>query len=152
MGTQFQRLTTQGACGPEAVQPDSAWILAAHHVFFQVRLQLLRGFLRPPRPGPDRRVWPWQSKSHPDRHRPLCPQLSPLGRPLPCCGFSAWKLRALTLTLTLPRPGTLHQHLGLPRSLTLQFCRLLALALTSASNEITRLLSFPTWPCPWTEL
>ena len=38
----------------------------------------------------------------------------------------------LTLTLTLPRTGTLHQNLSLPRSLTLQLSRLLAWAFTTA--------------------
>ena len=38
----------------------------------------------------------------------------------------------LTLTLTLPRTGTLHQNLSLPRSLTLQLGRLLARAFTTA--------------------
>ena len=38
----------------------------------------------------------------------------------------------LTLTLTLPRTGTLHQNLSLPRSLTLQLGRLLAWAFTTA--------------------
>ena len=37
-------------------------------------------------------MWPWQPKRDPERHRPLCPQLSPSGRPLPCCGFGAWSL------------------------------------------------------------
>ena len=38
----------------------------------------------------------------------------------------------LTLTLTLPRTGTLHRNLSLPRSLILHLSRLLAWALTSA--------------------
>ena len=38
----------------------------------------------------------------------------------------------LTLTLTLPRPGTLTRNLRLPRSLILHLSRLLAWALTSA--------------------
>ena len=40
MGTQFQRLTTQGAWGPEAVQAHLAWNLEAQHVVSQARLQL----------------------------------------------------------------------------------------------------------------
>ena len=40
MGTQFQRLTTPGAWGPEAVQAHLAWNLEAHHVVSQARLQL----------------------------------------------------------------------------------------------------------------
>ena len=75
---------------------------------------------------------PWQPKRDPDRHRPLCPQLSPSGRPLPCCGFGAWTSWDLTLTLTLPRTGTLPRNLSLPRYLNLQLSRLLASALTSA--------------------
>ena len=92
MGTQFQRLTASRAWGPEAVQADSARKLESHYVDSQARLQLPRGFRRPPRPGAYRRVRPWQPKRDPARHRPLCPQLSPSGRPLPCCGFGAWSL------------------------------------------------------------
>ena len=92
MGTQFQRLTASRAWGPEAVQADSARHLEAHHVVSQARLQLPRGLRRPPRPREEQHVWPWQPKRDPDRHRPLCPQLSPSGRPLPCCGFGAWSL------------------------------------------------------------
>ena len=36
----------------------------------------------------------------------------------------------LTLTLTVPRTGTLHRNLSLPRTLSLQVSRLLAWALT----------------------
>ena len=92
METQFQRLTTPRTLGPEAVQADSAGNLEAHHVVSQARLHL-----------------PWRipeststrvpitcvalgAKTDPDRHPPLCPQISPLGRSLPCCGFSAWSL------------------------------------------------------------
>ena len=92
MGTQFQRLTASRAWGPEAVQADSARNLEAHHVVSQARLQLPRGLRRPPRPREQQHVWPWQPKRDPDRHRPLCPHLSPSVRPLPCCGFGAWNL------------------------------------------------------------
>ena len=92
MGTQFQRLTASHAWGPEAVQADSARNLEAHHVVSHVRLQLPRGLRRPPRQRVEQHVWPWQPKRDPDWDRPLCPQLSPLGRPLPCCGFGAWNL------------------------------------------------------------
>ena len=90
MGTQFQRLTASRTWGPEAVQADSARNLEAHHVVSQARLQLPRGFRRPPRPREEQHVWPWQPKRDPDRHCPLCPQLSLSGRPLPCCVFGAW--------------------------------------------------------------
>ena len=92
MGTQFQRLTASRAWGPEAVQADSARNLEAYHVVSQARLQLPRGLRRPPRPREEQHVWPWQPWRDPDRHRPMCPQLSPSGRPLPCCGFGAWNL------------------------------------------------------------
>ena len=39
MGTQFQRLRTPLARGPEVVQADSAWNLEAHHVVSQAWLQ-----------------------------------------------------------------------------------------------------------------
>ena len=92
MGTQFQRLTASHASGPEAVQADAARNLEAHQVVSQARLQLRRGFWRPPRPREEQHVWRWQPKRDPDRHLPLCPQLSPSGRLLPCCGFGAWNL------------------------------------------------------------
>ena len=37
-------------------------------------------------------MWPWQPKTDPGRHRPLCPQLSLSGRPLPLCVFGARSL------------------------------------------------------------
>ena len=107
MGTQFQGLTEPRAWDPEAVQADSAWKLEAHRVISQAGCSCPKGFRRPPRPRDEQHVWPWQPKRDPDRHHPLCPQLSPLGRPLPCCGFGAWNLLDLTLTLTLPRTGIL---------------------------------------------
>ena len=93
MGTQFQGLIASRSWGPEAVQAESARNLEAQHVVSKAPLQLPRGFQRPPRPGAYRRVWPWQPKTDPDRHRPLCPQLSHSGRPLLCCGFGAWSLQ-----------------------------------------------------------
>ena len=75
-------------------------------------------------------MWPWQPKTDPNQHRPMCPQLSLSGRTLPCCGFGAWSLLG-------PKPNpnpTLnqdpHQILSMPRTLTLQLIRLLARALT----------------------
>ena len=92
MGTQFQRRTASPAWGPEAVQADSARNLEAHHVVSRARLQLPRGFRRPPRTREEQDMGPWQPKRDPDQQRLLCPQLSPSGRPLPCCGFGAWNL------------------------------------------------------------
>ena len=40
MGTQFQRLTTPRAWGPEAVHDDLAGDLEDHHVVSQAQLQL----------------------------------------------------------------------------------------------------------------
>ena len=131
MGTQFQRLTASRAWGPEAVQADSARNLEAHHVVSQARLQLPRGLRRPPRPREEQHVWPWQPRRDPDRHRPLCPQLSPSGRPLPCCGFGAWNLLGPNPNPNPTRTGTLPRNLSLPRSLILHLSRLLAWALTS---------------------
>ena len=37
-------------------------------------------------------MWTWQPKTDPNRHIPFCPQLSPSGRPLPCCVFGTWSL------------------------------------------------------------
>ena len=91
MGTEFQRLTAPHDWSPEGVQTDSAWNLEAHHVVSQARLQLPRGFRRPPTRGGSKCV-AMGANTDPDRHRPLCPQLSPSRRPLPCCGFDAWRL------------------------------------------------------------
>ena len=44
MGTQFQRLKTPRALGPEAVQADLAWNLEAHHVVSQAGLHLPEKF------------------------------------------------------------------------------------------------------------
>ena len=92
MGTQFQRLTT-----------PRAWILRrcrlTRHGTWKLTMSFPRpgcscprGFRRTTRPREEQHVWPWQPKRDPDRHRPLCPQLSPSGSPLPCCGFGAWYL------------------------------------------------------------
>lgn len=51
---------------------------------------------------------------------------------VPCCGFGAGASWDLTLTLTLPRTGTLQGNLSLPRTLTLQLSRHLEWTLTSA--------------------
>ena len=99
MGTHFQRLTASRAWGPEAVQAESARNLEAHHVVSQARLQLPRGLGRPPRPREEQHMWPWQPKTDPGRHRPLCPQLRPSGRPLPWCVFGAGGLMG-------PNPNT----------------------------------------------
>ena len=50
----------------------------------------------------------------------------------PAVGSAPGTSWVLTLTLTLPRTGTLHQNLSLPRSLILHLSHLLAWALTSA--------------------
>ena len=132
MGTQFQRLTASRAWGPESVQADSARILEAPHVVSQAGLQLPRGFRRPPRPREEQHVWPWQPKRDHDRHRPLYPQLSPSGRPLPCCGFGAWNILVPNRNPNPTPTGTLPRNLSLPRSLILHLSGLLAWALTSA--------------------
>ena len=132
MGTQFQRLRASSTWGPKVVQADSARNLEAHHVVSQARLQLPRGFRRPPRPREEQLVWPWQLKRDPDRPRPLCLQLSPSGRPLPCCGFGAWNLLESN-----PDPNTTPNRdppsRPKPASMPiLHLSRLLAWALTSA--------------------
>ena len=77
-------------------------------------------------------MWSWQPKRNSDRHRPLCPQLSPSGRPLLCCGFGAWNLLGPNPN---PNPSPNRDppaKPSLPRSLILHLSRLLAWALTSA--------------------
>ena len=132
MGTQFQRLTASRGWGPEAVQADSARNLEAHHVVSQDRLQLQRGFRRTPRPWVGQHVWPWQPKRDPDRLRPFCPQLSPSGRPLPCCGFGAWNNLGPNPNPN-PSPNRDPPPKPKPASIpNLHLSRLLAWALTSA--------------------
>ena len=68
----------------------------------------------------------------------------------------------LTLTLTVPRTGTLHRNLSLPRTLTLQVNRLRAWALTSAlegdhetgvdsvlATSLDQTLTLAKAPSPW---
>ena len=117
MGTQLKRLTAPRAWDPEAVQADSARNVEANHVVSHARLQLPRRFRRPPRPREEKHVWPWQAKRDPGRHRPLCPQLSPWGRPLPYCGFGAWRrqvphpnLKTTIIRDPLPKP----KHASIP--------------------------------------
>ena len=132
MGTQLKRLTTPRAWDPEAVQADSARNVEAHHVVSHTRLQLPRGFRRPPRPREKQHVWPWREKRDPDRHRPLCPQLSPWGRPLPYCGFGAWRRQVPNpnLNTTVIRdPPRKPKHGSIPNP---SFELPLAWALTSA--------------------
>ena len=134
MGNQFQRLTTPRGWDPEAV-----------HVTRYGTWKLTMSF-----PWPDcsclERI-PEASltmdpitcvavaKTDPDRQHPLCPQCSPSGTPLPCSGFGTCPSRDLTLTLTLPRTGTLHRNLSMLRNLTLHLSRLVTWTLSSALQE-----------------
>ena len=54
----------------------------------------------------------------------------------------------LTLTLTLPRTGTLHRNLSLPRSLALQLTAFWHGPSLQHSREITRLQSLRSWRFP----
>ena len=92
MGTQYQRLTTPRAWGTQAVQTHSAWNLEDHHVISQARLKLPEMILEASPTRAWRYVWPCHPKTESDRHPHLCPELSPSGRPLPCCEFGAWNL------------------------------------------------------------
>ena len=151
MGTQFQRLTASQAWGPEAVQADSERNLEAHHVVSQARLQLPRGLRRPPRPREEQHVGPWQPKRDPDGHRPLCPQLSPSGRPLPCCGFSAWNLLGPNPNPNPTPNRDSPRNLRLPRSLILYLSRLRHGPSLQPSREFTRPELLRPWRRPWTE-
>ena len=77
-------------------------------------------------------MWPWQPKRDPDRHRPLCPQLSPSGRPLHCCGFGAWSLLGPTPN---PNPTLIRDPPPKPKPASMPnpaIDHLMAWALTSA--------------------
>ena len=131
MGSQYQHLTPPHAWGPEAVQIHSAWKPEAQHAVSRPGCSCPGGFQRPPRPGP----------------MDVCglgSQSMILTGTLPCALHSAvrgdhcsagrsapggsWDL---TLTLTLPRTGTLHQNLSLPGNLPLHLSCLVAWALSS---------------------
>ena len=132
MGTQFQRLTTPRAWGPEAVQALSAWNLEAHHVFSRPVFSCLRVFRKPPRPGAHRPVWPWQPRQIVTGTLPCALNLTLLGDHSTAVGLAPGASWALTLTLNLNQIGTFHRNLSLSRTLTLPLSRLVAQALTSA--------------------
>ena len=151
MRTQFQRLTSSRAWGPEAVQADSARNLEANHVVSQDRLQLGRDLRRPPRPREEHNVWPWQPKRDADRHRPLCPQLSPSGRSLPCGGFGAWNLLGPNPNPN-PTPNRDPPPKPKPASITNPACGAFWHGPSlQPSREITRPESLRPWRRPWPE-
>ena len=92
MGTQSQNLTTPRTWASQAVQPTRHGTCKLTMSFPRRGYSCPRGFLRPPRPRSHQRVWPWQPKTDRERQPPLCPQLSPSGSPLRCCGLGAWSL------------------------------------------------------------
>ena len=80
----------------------------------------------------------------------------------PAVGSAPGASWELTLTLTVPRTGTLHRNLSLPRTLTLQVNRLRAWALTSAlegdhetgvasslATSLDQTLTLAKAPSPW---
>ena len=152
MGTQFQRLTTPRALGPESVQADSAWNLEAHHVIF---------------PGPAAAAREDSGGLLDQGPNELCglgSQREILSGSLPCALKSALRGNHcpgvfsatgsswyLTQTLTLPRSRSLHRNLSLPRTLTLYMSCLAARASLQPSKEITRPQSRQPWRRPWTE-
>ena len=81
-------------------------------------------------------VWPWNSKTNPDRHPPLCTPLSSSGKQLLSCGVSAWSLLGHILTLTVILTLTLNLHLTLYITLTLQQAHSCACAVTSVLHGI----------------
>ena len=132
MGSQYQHLTPPHAWGPEAVQIHSAWKPEAQHAVSRPGCSCPGGFRRPPRPGP-MDVCGLGSQSMIltgtlpcALHSALRGDFCPAERSAP---GASWDL---TLTLTLPRTGTLQGNLSLPRTLTLHLSRLVAWALTSA--------------------
>ena len=133
MGTQYQHLTPPHAWGPEAVQAHSAWNTEAQSRSSpRPGCSCPGGFRRPPRPGP-MDVCGLGSQSMIltvtlpcALHSALRGDFCPAERSAP---GASWDL---TLTLTLPRTGTLQGNLSLPRTLTLHLSLLVAWVLTSA--------------------
>ena len=99
MGTQFQRLTASRSWGPEVVEADSALNLEAHHVVSFARLHLPERIPEVSSTRGRSKFVAVAVKTDPGRHRPLCPQLRPSGRPLPWCVFGAGGLMG-------PNPNT----------------------------------------------
>ena len=95
-----------------------------------------RGFLRPPWRVTHIFVWPWNSKTNPDRHPDVCTPLSPSGRQLLWCGVSAWSLLGHILTLTVILTLALNLLLTLSITLTLQQAHSCACAITSVLHGI----------------
>ena len=126
MGTQFQRQKIPHAWGPEAVEADSHGNWKLTMSFPMPGCTCPRGFRRSPRPGPIEVCGRGSQRRILAGTVPCALNSALRGDHCPgVCSVpgASWDL---TLTLTVPRTGTLHRKLSLPRSLTLQLSILLA--------------------------
>ena len=123
MGTQIQRLTASRTWGPEAVQAESARNLEAHHIVSQAGCRspvdsgglLDRGRNNMCGRGSQRGILTGTV--------PCALNLALRGDHCPAVGSAPGTSWYLTLTLNLPRTGTLPRILSLPRSLILHLDR-----------------------------
>ena len=150
MGTQFQRRTTPSTWDPEAVMADSAWNLEVHHVITQARLQLPERIPEAYSTVGGKTCVALAAKEGSCGHRPLCHQVSPSWRTLPCCGFSAWNLLGPNHN---PNPTQNREPppKPMPRSLILHLSGLLAWAVTSALEGDHKTGVVSGWRRPCTE-
>ena len=109
MGTQFQRLTTPRALGPESVQADSAWNLEAHHVIFPGPAAAARedsgGLLDQ---GPNELCGLGSQREILTGSLPCALNSVLRGDHCPAVGSAPGASWDLSLTLILPGNGTLH--------------------------------------------
>ena len=104
-----------------------------------------RRFLSPTRRVAHTFDWPWNQKTNPDRHPPLCTPLKPSGRQLLCCGFSTWSLLGHNPNLNPhPTPDPIY-HNNSKTDPEPRMCPHVTL------HGFTTLVSLWLWQCPWTE-
>ena len=108
----------------------SAWNLKAYHVLWQGQLQLPGGFLRLPRQGSHQLCGLASQRLILTGTLPCALNSALLGDHCPAVGSAPGASWDLTLTLTLPRTGTLDRNLSRPGRLTLHLSRPVAWALT----------------------
>ena len=131
------------------ITPHRTWNITMS--FPRLGFRYSKVFLRPNRPVAHRVVWPWNPKTSPDRHPPLCPQLSPSGRQVHCYVFSALNLLG-TKSDPISNPHQKPQlKPNLTRTQSLQLLRIVILALTSDLEGDDETSFTWSWKCHWTE-
>ena len=101
METQSQRMLTPRAWCSEAVQAHSGWNMEGQYVVSQAQLQLPERIPEASLTRGTSNYVAWGPKTDSNRHLPFCPQHSPSGRPLSCCGFGPWSLLGLDTNIII---------------------------------------------------